>query len=210
MKRETTIAIFGLLFITLLILAICNHQDVQTAAEEAFHEITTSEIWQQTQFAQAAYPCPIGGNQQAAFSQYPNLLGEIQPPLEIVNPEIIQQGFQPAAVTTAPPIYAGQEKPALIKEMGAEVIAIGGGKVKVTGVMGGSWAQKAGLVAGDILLSFDSKKITSLAHFKDIVSKAPPEKDYKISYLRNGRKKQGMLTIGEGEMEGFTPIPAPK
>lgn len=104
------------------------------------------------------------------------------------------------------PINAGDMPPTLIKEMGAEVIQISAGKLKVTGVMGGSWAQKGGLEAQDIILSFNGKKIESLQHFQTLVGAVSPEKDYKFKILRNGRIKTCLVTIGEGEMEGFTPI----
>lgn len=111
-----------------------------------------------------------------------------------------------AALTQAPPIMAGQMPPELIKYMGIEVIEVGSGKIKITGVMGGSWADKAGLQADDIIVRFNNKKIESLEDFKTMVAAAPPEKDYPVKYLRNGALKKTMVTIGEGEMEGFLPI----
>ncbi|MBF0521945.1 MAG: PDZ domain-containing protein [Candidatus Omnitrophica bacterium] len=207
MKRETLIALCGTAFIVMLIVAICHNHDVQTATDEALHEIKTADIWQQ-----AAYPCPTGAGQ----GYYPQYQGQGAPNQPVAFQEIVPQpdmALQPAALNAAngaPPIYAGQDKPVLIKQWGAEVMPVGGGKVKITGVMGASWADKAGLKAGDIILAFDTKKITSLAQFQDIVAKAPPEKDYKVDYMRNGQKKKCLVTVGEGEMEGFTPIPVPK
>ena len=73
--------------------------------------------------------------------------------------------------------------------------------------MGNSWAEKAKLQPGDILLSFDSKEITDLKQFQDMVTKAAPEMSYKVVFYRDGRKKKCLITLGEGEMDGFTPIP---
>ncbi|MBF0531985.1 MAG: PDZ domain-containing protein [Candidatus Omnitrophica bacterium] len=185
MKKETMIALCGLVFIALLVVALFNHKDAQVAVDETLHEIKTADAWQQSAHA----PCPVGGPGSASPYSGPN---------------------QPVALNGAPPILAGQEKPALIKQMGAEVLQVGGGKVKITGVMGSSWADKAGLKANDILLSFNGKKITSLQQFQDLTLSAPPEKEYKVTYLRGGRLKKALLMIGEGEMEGFTPIPQPK
>ena len=124
-----------------------------------------------------------------------------QPPAAY-NPNYTVQ----AALTQGPPIMAGQVAPELIKYMGIEVIEVSGGKVKITGVMGASWADKAGLKADDIILRFNTKKIESLADFKKMLAAAPPEKDYPVKYLRNGAIKKTIVWIGEGEMEGFLPI----
>ena len=111
-----------------------------------------------------------------------------------------------AAVTQAPAIQAGVQPPELIKEMGMEVVEISGGKLKITGVMGNSWADRARLQPKDIVLSFNGKRIRNLKHFQDLVQQAPPEKDYSIKIMRGDRVKSLRVTVGEGEMEGFTPI----
>ena len=104
------------------------------------------------------------------------------------------------------PIFAGQAPPVLIKELGIEVIPASGGKVKITGVMGNSWADKGGLRAGDIIMEFDTKSIKGLESFRDIINRTPPEKEYKVKVLRAGRIKKCRVTVGEGEMGGFLPI----
>lgn len=109
-------------------------------------------------------------------------------------------------MTGAVPIPAGAQRPVLVKEFGAEVVEVAAGKVKITGVMGNSWADKAGLKQGDILLAFDTKKITGLKQFQGMLAQAAPEKNYKVTFLRGGRTKRCVVTVGEGEMEGFTPI----
>ena len=199
MKKEVIISICGVAFLVMLVIALFSNDRAQYAVEETLHEITTADMLKQSAYSPAAYyPLPQQGQ-----GYYPNQGGQGYYPY--------QGGMmQQAAMAGAPVLFPGQQAPVLIKQMGAEVIPVGGGKVKITGVMGNSWADKAGLKAGDILLSFDTKKITSLAHFQDLVAKAPPEKDYKITFMRSSRKKQGVLTIGEGEMEGFTPIGQPK
>ena len=112
----------------------------------------------------------------------------------------------PAAFMQAPPIMIGEAPPELVKGLGIEVVPVVGGKVKITGVMGNSWADKAGLKSNDIILRFNKKKIKDMEHFKALVAKAPPEKDYKIKVLRGAKMKSMRVTVGEGEMEGFTPI----
>jgi membrane-associated protease RseP (regulator of RpoE activity) len=157
------------------------------------HEITGEDAW----------------NQPGGMPNQPGMAA----PMRTYNPNGMaqNQGMQPVAmVQQKTPIAEGQAPPVLIKQMGMEVIEVSGGKVKVTGVMGKSWADKAGLKPGDVLLRFDNKPITSLEEFKTMTLKAPPEKDYLVKYLRDGNSKKTMVTIGEGEMEGFLPIkPAP-
>ncbi|MBF0569196.1 MAG: PDZ domain-containing protein [Candidatus Omnitrophica bacterium] len=188
MKKEYIIGLFGIGFLIVLLIAIFSNNTVQDVSQDALHEIRTADM-----FKQAAYPgganCPLP---QAGAQGYYPYQG--------------QAGMQQAAMAGAPPITAGQDVPVLIKIMGVEAIQVGGGKVKITGVMGSSWAEKAGLQEGDILLSFNTKDITSLQQFQDLLAKAPPEKDAKIVYMRGLRKKKGIIFIGEGEMEGFLPI----
>ncbi|MBF0511522.1 MAG: PDZ domain-containing protein [Candidatus Omnitrophica bacterium] len=179
MKKELIISICAGIFLVMILIALFTNNSVQDATQDTFHEIKTSDM-----FKQAAY-CPIPGSRQG----YSNG-GSLQ---QVVMPN-------------APPIAQGQDAPVLIKIMGVEAIQVGGGKVKITGVMGNSWADKAGLKEGDVLLSFNAQDITSLKQFQGLLAKAPPEKDAKIVYMRGLRKKKGIIFIGEGEMEGFLPI----
>lgn len=234
MKKEVVIGIFGVAFILMLLAALFRSKSVQDTSQNALHEIRTFDMWKQSAYTPAAY-CPTypqggqgyyspqGGAVQQIAVQSANTL-QAQPEMVqqiVVQPANIQQAqpgmvqqaaAQPTATQQvapgagAPPIFAGQEKPVLIKQMGVEAVPVTGGKVKITGVMGSSWADKAGLKAGDILLSFDTKKLTSFEQFQSLVTTAAPEKDYKITYLRGTRTEKGLVTIGEGEMEGFTPI----
>jgi hypothetical protein len=176
-KRENALYILiALAVFAVVISALLNDRDVKHVAQETLHEIRTFDMWKQSAY---------------------------------VNPRICQypaRGLTNAAFIDAPPIMEGERPPRLVKELGVEVVPVVGGKAKITGVMGDSWADKAGLRRGDIILRFDRKKITSLQYFLDVVAKAAPEKDYKINVLRGGRVKSFLVTVGEGEMEGFTQI----
>ncbi|MBF0571455.1 MAG: PDZ domain-containing protein [Candidatus Omnitrophica bacterium] len=180
MKKELIISICAGAFFVMILIALFTNNAVQDTAQDALHEIRTSDM-----FKQSAY-CPVPGSGQGYYS----------------NQGALQQVVMPGA----PPIAQGQDAPVLIKIMGVEAIQVGGGKVKITGVMGNSWADKAGLKEGDVILNFNTKDITGLQQFQDLLAKAPPEKDAKITYMRGLRKKQGIIFIGEGEMEGFLPI----
>lgn len=110
--------------------------------------------------------------------------------------------------TVPPAIPANAVQPTLIKEFGMEVAAAAGG-VKVTGVMGNSYASRAGVVAGDIVIECNGTKVDYVTQFRQAVSKMVPESDAKITVLRNGRSLDFSIMVGEGEMEGFRPIQRP-
>ncbi|MBF0253588.1 MAG: PDZ domain-containing protein [Candidatus Omnitrophica bacterium] len=160
----------------LVLAAIFVQPPVQYAVREAAHEIRTYDG-----FKQAAYP-GAGAN---------------CPPY----------AMQPVAMTQSlPPTSAGEPKPVIIKQWGVEAVSVGQTKVRITGVMGNSWADKAGLRARDVIIEFNGQKLMGMKHLQDMLAKASPEKDYKIKYLRSGRVKKGLITVGEGDMEGVTPI----
>jgi len=221
MKKELFILICGSLFLAMMIIAAFNHPAVQTASAEMLHEIKTADVWHGAAYTPVAInqgngsfvqqgAVPDGTLVPVAFP-YPNGVAGNYPQYQVqsfpVAPDPNQAAaFQPQQAAFVPV----PDKPVLIKKFGAEVVPISGGKVKITGVMGNSWAQKAGLLPGDILLTFDGKDITDLKQFEGLVTKAAPEMNFKVVYFRDGRKKKCLITLGEGEMDGFLPIVVPK
>jgi len=119
------------------------------------------------------------------------------------NPKMLWQGL------AAPAIPADAVKPTLIKEFGMEVYPAQGAGVKVTGIMGNSYASNAGLWAGDIILACNGAHVRGVRQFQQLVGQAPPEANAQIKILRNGRTRDLSIMVGEGEMEGFTPIQRP-
>lgn len=97
-------------------------------------------------------------------------------------------------------------KPQLIPELGIEIIGLTQGAVGITGVMGNSLAEKAGLKRNDVLVSFNKTDITGIEQLRRLVQRAPPEKSCPIEIFRDGRIKLLFVIVGESEMEGFTPI----
>jgi S1-C subfamily serine protease len=51
--------------------------------------------------------------------------------------------------------------------------------------------------------------VRGVRQFQQLVGQAPPEADAQIKILRNGRTRDLSIMVGEGEMEGFTPIQRP-
>jgi len=59
----------------------------------------------------------------------------------------------------------------------------------ISQVLKGSPAEKAGLVAGDIVLSFDGKKIKEMRNLPRTVAQAKVGETYKMSIWRDGKRK---------------------
>jgi hypothetical protein len=114
-----------------------------------------------------------------------------------------------ATLAAAPPIAADAVKPVLIKQFGIEVCPTPGGGAKVSGVMGNSFASKAGLVAGDIVIECNGKKVPDAEGLAQLILNAPAEAEAQLKIMRNDRMKKVAVMVGEGEMEGFTPIQKP-
>lgn len=58
----------------------------------------------------------------------------------------------------------------------------------------GGPADKAGLVGGDVILSFDGQKIEDDDQIEDLMSKTPVGKTVDVEYMRDGEKKTTKLT----------------
>jgi len=105
----------------------------------------------------------------------------------------------------APPIPPNAVKPTLVPVFGMEVVPVSGG-LKVTGVMGNSYASRAGVKTGDMVIGCNGAKVSDLAQFQAAVNKSAPESNANVTFMRDGRTKDVPIMVGEGEMEGFTPI----
>ncbi len=67
----------------------------------------------------------------------------------------------------------------------------------VAEIVKGSPADKAGLQSNDILLEIDGKKITSYDEFRNDVAMLAPDTKVQLLILRNNKKENINLTIGE-------------
>ncbi len=93
----------------------------------------------------------------------------------------------------------------LIKELALEVGASQGkGSVIIQSVYVGGNAEKAGLRVGDRIVRFNGRNIKNVKQFKSTVTRAKPEANVKIQVIRNKKKINSIVIIGEGEMEGVT------
>ncbi|MFC1462012.1 PDZ domain-containing protein [Verrucomicrobiota bacterium] len=95
------------------------------------------------------------------------------------------------------------QEPIQIKELALEVMdLLANGPVAIHAVYAGGVGDKAQLREGDILRRFNGRKVTDLEQFQAAVARAAPESNVKIEVIRNQKKKQLVVMVGEGEMEG--------
>lgn len=69
--------------------------------------------------------------------------------------------------------------------------------VKITNVIKGSAAEKAGLQKDDIITQLNDRKIISPGDLMEAVRSYKPADHVKIDYLRNNKKKDVKVTLGE-------------
>jgi serine protease Do len=69
--------------------------------------------------------------------------------------------------------------------------------VLVGEVVDGTPAKKAGLQVGDVVTSFNGKKIVDVEHFRSIVASATPGEKIKIDYVRDGKKATAEAELTE-------------
>jgi len=69
--------------------------------------------------------------------------------------------------------------------------------IKITNVIKGSGAEKAGLQKDDIITRLDDKKISSPEDLVETVRSHKPDDNVKIDYLRNNKKKDVNVKLGE-------------
>jgi len=136
-------------------------------------------------------PSPLGPN--AVFGQ---AVGAMPAPVPYaVAPSPIQPAAQPSAA---------------IKQLGLEATdAETGAGVRVTGVMGGSRAEAAGLRAGDIIVKVGGADVGNLVELQTVLAKAAPQASVILRVVRDGRLLKLTATVGEGELEGVTPVQRP-
>jgi Zn-dependent M28 family amino/carboxypeptidase len=89
----------------------------------------------------------------------------------------------PTTMSGDPTLRAGGASLGVIPDYSGEEVK----GVKITGTTPGSAAAKAGLVANDILIQFDTKKIETLYDLTDALNAATPGKTIKLQVIRDGK-----------------------
>lgn len=67
--------------------------------------------------------------------------------------------------------------------------------VLVSDVFKNSPAEKAGMESGDLIVSYDGKKVESVRTLQRLVAQTPPGKKVEVEVLRNGQRKKLVVTI---------------
>lgn len=78
----------------------------------------------------------------------------------------------------------------------------------VAGVTPDSPAQKAGIEAGDVILKFDGKDVSTMRGLPKLVAQAPIGKSVQVEVLRQGQKKELTVAVGMLDDEADKPEPA--
>lgn len=76
----------------------------------------------------------------------------------------------------------------------------------VTQVTPGSGADKAGLRPGDIILAYNGQAISQVADLPPLVGMTPPGSKATLQILRDGKKQDISVTIGEMRRDGKTAL----
>jgi len=93
----------------------------------------------------------------------------------------------------------------LIKELAMEVKPANGSTgVDIHAIYIGGNGEKAGLRAGDIISRFNGRRVKDVEHFQSLVAQATPESNVKIRVIRDQKRIDSTVMVGEGEMEGVT------
>lgn len=79
----------------------------------------------------------------------------------------------------------------------------------VNEVAAGGPAQQAGLQRGDVIVEFEGEKIGSWNELPRVVASTPVGTDVAVVVVRNGKRKNIGVTLGELPGESFTPASAP-
>jgi serine protease Do len=75
--------------------------------------------------------------------------------------------------------------------------------VLVNEVVEDSPAEKAGIVKGDVIISFDGKKTDSIERLTSLVRKTTPGTEVEIKAIRDGEEKDFEVTIGESSSSSW-------
>ena len=134
-----------------------------------------------------------GGNIGIGFAIPINLALQIME--QIVETGEVKRGFLGVSMQDINPALAE----AFDLDLGHERGAI------VTKVLEGSAADKAGLVAGDIVVSVDGKQVKHAADLRNRVGLLPIGEKIKFKVLRNGKESDVVVTVTEKAQENTDP-----
>ncbi len=80
--------------------------------------------------------------------------------------------------------------------------------VLISGVVEDSPAEEAGVEDGDVIISFNGKRVYSVDNLTRLVRKASPGTEVELKIVRDGEKKSIMVTLGESSSSSmYNPFP---
>ncbi|MHC5062874.1 MAG: S1C family serine protease [Planctomycetota bacterium] len=94
--------------------------------------------------------------------------------------------------------YMGMEFVPADRSLARQLSIFDGQGVRVTGIVAGQAAERAGLLAGDILLSFNGRPITSEFDLYEWITWSTPETDVRLEVIRDGVRIEAIdVNLGE-------------
>lgn len=78
------------------------------------------------------------------------------------------------------------------------------GGITINEIIGNSGAEKAGLLAGDVILSLDGKKVDTHTDITSVISAKKPNETIAVTLLRNGEEKVIFATLGARQKTSYT------
>lgn len=106
----------------------------------------------------------------------------------------------PALSFSAPDIYFDDDAASLnaaVKPMLGVYTEKNDKGAKITNVVDGSPAQKAGLLKGDIITKIDGSAVTDPSSLSSIINEKKPDDEIQVTYLRDNKEKKVKLKLGE-------------
>lgn len=96
-------------------------------------------------------------------------------------------------------------KRVLIKELALEVSSLqDNGSVTIYWLYGSGAGKKAGLLVADRIRRFNGRRVKNVKQFQSIVAKTKPASDVKIQVIRNKKKIELVVRIGERRIDRAT------
>jgi C-terminal processing protease CtpA/Prc len=131
------------------------------------------------------------------------IAGAAVPLARLAHAQVVVQRRPDRLVVQAPGVQGLLQRMEIGRQIGVEIRDLrpddkkGETGVLVTGVVGGSPAEKAGIKQGDVITEFDGERVRSAAQFQRLVRETPPDHAAKVAMLRDGKRVEVTVTPEE-------------
>jgi serine protease Do len=131
----------------------------------------------------SAITSPSGGNVGIGFAVPVDIAKQIVP--QLIESGEVRRGWLGVSIQDVDPDMA-------------EALGLGRARgAMVSSVFEGSPADGAGLVEGDVIISFDGEEVSDYAALQRMVAAHSPGVNITLGYIRDGRERETSLTLGD-------------